>query len=73
MANSIIDLPEDLKAELKRVARQEGRTEADLILDGIRQVVGSHASPTPKIPLFESDDPSLAKRVDEILRGFGDR
>jgi hypothetical protein len=27
----------------------------------------------PRIPLFGSDDPTLAERVDELLDGFGER
>jgi len=34
-----VDLPEDLQRELEQVARQEGRSEEDLILEGIRRVV----------------------------------
>jgi hypothetical protein len=28
--------------------------------------------PRPRLPLFSSDDPTLAERVDEELPGFGD-
>lgn len=72
MKRTTVYLPEDLKHELARVARSEGRSEAQLIRDGVRHVVELHSSPSPRIPLFESDDPSLAERVDELLEGFGE-
>jgi hypothetical protein len=55
------------------LALNEGRSEEDLILEGVRHVVQVHASPAPRIPLFFSDDPTLAERTDELLRGFGER
>jgi len=68
---TVVHLPEELKADLERLARSEGKTEEDLILEGVRHVVESHASPPPRIPLFSSDDPTLAERADELLKGFG--
>jgi hypothetical protein len=69
----IANFPEDLKADLERLALNEGRSEEDLILEGVRHVVQVHASPAPRIPLFFSDDPTLGERTDELLRGFGER
>lgn len=65
-------LPEDLKAELARAARREGVTESELIRRGLRMVLARSMPPAPKIPLFRGDDPTLAERVDELLRGFGE-
>jgi len=69
----IANFPEDLNANLGLLAQNEGRSEEDLILEGIRQFVEVHASPAPRIPLFFSEDPTLAERTDELLRGFGER
>ena len=73
MVRTTVYLPEDLKAALARTARAEGRSEAQLIREGVQQVLTRHSPPRPTIPLFESGDPPLAERVDEHLDGFGER
>jgi hypothetical protein len=73
MVRTTVYLPEDLKDSLARMARVEGRSEAELIREGVRHVLQSHSPPRPRIPLFSSDDPTLAERVDELLEGFGER
>lgn len=74
MKTAVVHLPEELKADLERVAQNEGRTEEDVILEGVRHMVEVHASPPPpRIPLFSSGDPTLAERTDELLEGFGER
>jgi hypothetical protein len=73
MVRTTVALPEDLKRLLKEAARAEGRSEAELIREGVRRVVHRHATRPPTIPLFTSDDPTLAEHVDEYLRGFGER
>jgi hypothetical protein len=66
-------LPSDLKRALRREARATGRSEAELIRDGIGMVTGTHRIAEPRLPLFESGQPDLAERVDELLDGFGER
>ncbi len=73
MTKAVVHLPEDLKADLERVARDEGRSEEELILEGVRRIVDIHRSPAPRVPLFSSNDPTLAERADELLKGFGER
>jgi hypothetical protein len=73
MTKAVVHLPEDLKADLERMAHAEGRSEEELILEGVRRVVETHRSPAPRIPLFSSGDPTLAERTDELLKGFGER
>jgi len=63
--------PTTLKLELARVARETGRSEADLIRDGIRLAVARQQPPLPTIGILVSEDPSFAERVDEHLAGFG--
>lgn len=58
------------------MARQlpgSGRSEADLIRDGIELVVTRTTDPSPRLPLVESGDPRLAEHVAEALAGFGER
>jgi Arc/MetJ-type ribon-helix-helix transcriptional regulator len=67
-----IYLPESLKRTLARAAHDEGRTEADLIREGLERLLESrHAK--PKLPLFKSGKPDLAENVDRDLDGFGER
>jgi hypothetical protein len=66
-----IYLSEDLKSSLARAAHEEGRTEADLIREGLETYLRSrHAE--PRLPLFTSGKADLAENVDELLAGFGD-
>jgi plasmid stability protein len=67
-----IYLPDELKAALERTAAAEGRSEAEIVRAALAAATALHAHPSPRLPLFESDDPTLAERVDEELaRGFG--
>lgn len=73
MRKTTLYLPDDLKAELQQAAIETGRTEADIIREGIRLALVQFAPPPPTIPIFVSDDPHFAERVDEYLAGFGER
>ena len=69
-------LSEELKAELERAAERSGESEAEIIRRGVAAAVAEIAgiaARRPRIPLFASGDPELAKRVDEALAGFGER
>jgi hypothetical protein len=66
-------LPDDLKADLERTAQESGCSEAELIREGIRLVITQRLPPAPTIPIYVSDDPHFAERVDEHLAGFGAR
>jgi hypothetical protein len=54
------------------VAAEKGRSEADLIREAIRDLVRDAEPPRPRVPLFSSGDPTLARRFEEELRGFGE-
>lgn len=73
MQKTTVYLPEDLKAALERLAAQTGRSEADLIREGIRLRVDQHRPPLPRSGIFDSGNPSLGSHVDELLEGFGER
>jgi hypothetical protein len=73
MEKTTVYLPGDLKRALRRAARSSGRSEAELIREGIGLVTGTHRIAEPRLPLFESGQPDLAERVDELLDGFGER
>ncbi len=73
MEKTTVYLPEELKRALRRASRATGRSEADLIREGIGVVTGAHRIAEPRLPLFESGQPDLAERVDVALDGFGER
>ena len=73
MDKTTVYLPEELKAELMRVAAQTGRSTADLIREGIQLAIARCQPPAPQSGIFESGDPHLSKRVDELLSSFGMR
>jgi ribbon-helix-helix protein len=70
-----IYLSEDQKQELEAIAGRTRRTEADLIREGVDQVIEVHSVRRRKPrALFALDDPLLddPTRVDEALEGFGE-
>jgi len=71
MEKTTVYLPADLKAAVKRAARMRGVSEAEVIRDSIRASVGT-ARPRPRGTLFHSNE-QMSGRVDELLKGFGER
>jgi hypothetical protein len=72
MKKTTVYLPEDLKSALGRIAAFRGRSEAELIREAVRELVREAEPPRPRLPLFSSEDPTLARRFEEELRGFGE-
>lgn len=73
MHKTTVYLPYELKRDLERVATATGRSEADLIREGVQLAIAQHADPLPHFGIFHSGDPTLADRVDELLAGFGEQ
>jgi hypothetical protein len=72
MKKTTVYLPETLKTALGRVAAERGRSEAELIREAVRELVRNSEPPRPRLPLFSSGDPTLARRFEEELDGFGE-
>jgi hypothetical protein len=72
MEKTTVYLTTAQKRALGRTARLEGRSEADLIREGIEAVTARHRVAEPTLPMFDSGQPDLATRVDEYLKGFGE-
>jgi hypothetical protein len=73
MKRTTIFLPEDLKAALERTAAAQGRSEAEVVRNALVVATSEEAYPRPRLPLFESGDPTLAERAEEELaQGFGE-
>jgi hypothetical protein len=73
MERTTVYLTSAQKRALERAARVSGRSEAELIREGVELAAARHAAAEPTLPLFESRQPDLAERVDEALEGFGER
>lgn len=71
MDKTTLYLPEDLKAAVKRSARERGVSEAEVIRESLRSTVGQRR-PRPRGGLFASGAP-IAREADEHLTGFGQR
>ncbi len=71
MQKTTVYLPDDLKAELARTAAEMGRSEAELIRQGIRLAIAQSLPPAPLSGIFDSGDPSVSQRIDELMEGFG--
>jgi hypothetical protein len=74
MKKTTVYLPEKLKFRLALAARHAGKSEADLIREGVEFVVERELTPPPRgLPAFNSGLPGIAHRVDEELaKGFGE-
>ncbi len=73
MRRTTIYLPEDLKKALERTAAAQGKSEAEVVRTALAAATAEQAHPRPRLPLFDSGDPTLAERVDEELAaGFGE-
>ena len=73
MNETTVYLPDDMKAELQRLATETGRSEADLIREGIRLALAQHEPPAPRSGLFDSGVHDVSGRAEELLEGFGQR
>lgn len=71
MEKTTVYLPKRLKAALRRTAAATRSSEAALIRHAIEQATASAAAPRPRLPLFDSGQPTLAEHADEALAGFG--
>lgn len=72
MDKTTVYLPPELKEALRRAARRRGTSEAELIREGVAIVTKQYEPRRARIPLFNSGQPDLAERVDELLRGMGE-
>ena len=73
MEKTTVYLTDGQKRALERAAQASGRSEAELIREGVELVTAAHVVAELRLPLFESRQPGLAERVDEALDGFGER
>jgi hypothetical protein len=73
MEKTTVYLTTAQKRALARASEVSGRSEAELIREGVEAIAARHQVTEPTLPLFDSGQSDLAERVDEHLAGFGDR
>jgi len=71
MEKTTVYLSLELKTAIKRVAKRRGMSEAEVIRDSIRRLVGDDR-PRPHGGLFASGAP-IARQADDHLPGFGEQ
>jgi Ribbon-helix-helix domain len=72
MVKTTVYLTQAQKQALQRLARETGRSQANLIREGVDLVTGLHRTSDLVLPLFSSGRSDLAEKVDSALRGFGE-
>jgi hypothetical protein len=65
-------LPDELRRALKNAAAVSGRSEADLIREGVALVTQGAERPRPRGGLFAGDGPPFSDDLDDALAGFGE-
>ncbi len=72
MKKVTVYLPDDDRAALGRLAMERGVSESSLVREAVAGAIRKTEVPKPRLPLFHSNDPTLAERIDEELAGFGE-
>ena len=75
MKKTTIYLPDDLKKKVEEMAKQEKKSEADIIRDAVSSAVEmKRVYPKPRIPLpgMKLGDPTIAERAGDLMDGFGE-
>lgn len=68
MKRTTIYLDESIDRELKRIAKQTGRSRAELIREGVQNIVASHKRPLPKsIGMVNSGSNDFADKAEDLL------
>jgi hypothetical protein len=70
MVKTSVYLDEAQKEELEKVVTLTGRSQADLIRDGIEQIVAQHLRKRPAMTARASGA-TVLDRTDELMSGFG--
>ncbi len=73
MQKTTVYIPAGTKRALEEMAAARGCPEAALIREALAALTAGARSPQPRLPLFKSGKPRLAERIDQALRGFGER
>jgi len=70
MVKTTVYLDDALKADLAQASVLTGRSQADLVRDGIEQVVAQHLRVRPQMKATATGA-TVLDRIDELMGGFG--
>jgi hypothetical protein len=73
MEKTTLYVPKELKSAVERAAAERGCSEAELVREALRAFTSKVEPPAPRLPLFASGKPGLARRAQAELKGFGER
>ena len=73
MEKTTLYIPRELKNAVEQAAAARGCSEAEVVREALRALTHKEAAPAPRLPLFASHKPGLAKHADVQLKGFGKR
>jgi Arc/MetJ-type ribon-helix-helix transcriptional regulator len=71
MVKTSVYLDDEQKHDLERVVELTGRSQADLIRDGINQVIQDHLAKRPKMKARFHNAAAVGK-TEDLLEGFGE-
>ena len=70
MMKTSVYLSEAQKEDLEKVVTMTGRSQADLIRDGVEQVIVQHLRTRPTMTAHAMG-PTVLDRIDDLMSGFG--
>lgn len=71
MIKTSVYLDDQQKHDLERIVEITGRSQAELIRDGINQVIQDHLAKRPKMRA-RFHDAAVVGRTEELMEGFGE-
>jgi Arc/MetJ-type ribon-helix-helix transcriptional regulator len=71
MIKTSVYLDDQQKHDLERIVELTGRSQAELIRDGINQVIQDHLARRPRMKARFHDE-ALVGRTEDLLEGFGE-
>jgi predicted transcriptional regulator len=70
MVKTSVYLDEELKSQLSGVSERTGRSEADLIREGVEQVVSRYRGERERVTATFRNG-GIVARIEELMEGFG--
>lgn len=71
MIKTSVYLDDEQKHDLERIVEITGRSQAELIRDGINQIIQDHLAKRPRMRARFHDD-TVVGRTEELMEGFGE-
>jgi Arc/MetJ-type ribon-helix-helix transcriptional regulator len=71
MVKTSVYLDDEQKHDLERVVELTGRSQADLIRDGISQIIQDHLAKRPRMKA-RFHDAAIVGKTEDLMDGFGE-